>query len=228
MPKPSATASSCSCRTDKSRFSRYKAHQDFLSWCAYGSVPVPILTPVVVCHCLRHARLRFLCRFVLSHLLRLWCRLVLRCRLVILCRFVLSHLLRLWCRLVLRCGLVILHRFMLHHRLRLRRGLVMHHNGLWCRLVVYYHGCRCRLMMHHHMLRCGLMMYHHRRGCHHGMAADAAGIVAEFKSKVVAAAEGGHDHHGHQYHLKGILVHVRRDRVLCLYINTAHQLESFI
>lgn len=109
---------------------------------------------------------------------------------------------------------------MLHHMLR-----------TGCRFVVNHHMLRCRfVVMHHHRRRRGVMvmMHYYRLRMHYRMACQVIRIVAEFKSKVVAAAEAYYYHTGHQEHFQEVLVHFSGNRGLCLYKNIAHLKQIFI
>lgn len=87
--------------------------------------------------------------------------------------------------------------------------------------MMHYHGRRRRLMVNDHMLRSGIVVHH--SGIHHRVAGQVVGIVAEFKGKVVAAAEAYYYHTGHQDHFQEVLVHFSENRGLCLYKNIAQQ-----
>jgi hypothetical protein len=87
----------------------------------------------------------------------------------------------------------------------------------------------CRFVVNHHMLRGRfVVMHHYRLRMHYRMACQVIRIVAEFKSKVVAAAEAYYYHTGHQEHFQEVLVHFSGNRGLCLYKNIAHLKEIFI
>ena len=126
---------------------------------------------------------------------------------------------------------------------RIRRFVAGHGPGFRsCRLVVMSHGFRSRGLVMHHMLRTGcrfvvnhhmlrgrfVVMHHYRLRMHYRMACQIVRIVAEFKSKVVAAAEAYYYHTGHQEHFQEVLVHFSGNRGLCLYKNIAHLKEIFI
>ena len=132
---------------------------------------------------------------------------------------------------MLRYGSLIHGRFVLRDRFRIRGGLVVHHLlRPGCRFVVNHDMLRCRIVMvhHHGRRRAMVMMHHYRLRMHYRMAGQVAGIVAEFKRKVVAAAEAYHYHTGHHEHFQKVLVHCSGNRGLCLYMNIAHMKQIFI
>lgn len=132
---------------------------------------------------------------------------------------------------MLRYGSLIHGRFVLSDRFRIRGGLVMHHLlRPGCRFVVNHDMLRCRFVVVHHYRwrRVMVVVHHYRLRMHYGMVSQVVGIVAEFKRKVVAAAEAYHYHTGHHEHFQKVLVHCYRDRRLCLYMNIAHMKQIFI
>ncbi len=174
------------------------------SWCDYRLVSDSMSAAVVMSHGLGFILLcglrflrRFLRRLLLGDLLRLRRRLLL------------GDMLRLRCRLMLRYRLWLRCRLMLRYRLRFRRRLMLHNRLRFRSVFVLYDRFRRRLMVHDHMLRRRLMMHNHGLGCrnYNRLAGDAACVVAQFQSQMIAAAESYHYYAGHQYQFEGFLIH---------------------